>query len=90
MSYSRLIESNWYCYPQLSANAQSKPAVVCIRGNGFDTYFWEAGTPMEEFIEEVAATMKHDEFYEADLCELKKILEDHYDEILKDFKPEEE
>ena len=85
MSYSRFINSPWYTYP---SEVDGKNVIVCIRGNGFDTYFWEAGQTYEDFIAETAASMLHDDFYEADLQELKDILQRNMEDIKKELSSE--
>ena len=82
MSYSRFLDSNWYTYPTIH---EGQPEIVCIRANGFDTYFWEKDVSYEEFIEDVGASMRRDEFYESDLEELKKILSDNMEDIKKEL-----
>ena len=79
MSYSRLIESSWYCYP--TELEGGKHAVCCIRGNGFDTYFWTGEQSKTEFLKEVGETMQHDEFWKSDLLELEKILDENREDI---------
>ena len=78
MSYSRFLDSNWYIYPTIH---DGQPEIVCIRANGFDTYFWEKSVSYDEFVAEVAATMRHDENYDADLAELKEILLKNIEDI---------
>lgn len=82
MSYSRFSDSSWYIYP---TTHDGQPEIVCMRASGFDTYFWERGISYDQFVAEVAASMRHDEFYYADLAELKEILLKNIEDIKKEL-----
>lgn len=82
MSYSRFSDSDWYIYP---TTHEGQPEIVCIRAAGFDAYFWSGDVSYDEFVAEVAATMRHDEHYDADLAELKEILLKNIEDIKKEL-----
>ena len=83
MAYSRFFDSRWYVYPTKSEDG--KTIVVCIRADGFDTYFWESDVAYEDFIKEVTAQMRKDNWYDADLAELKEILQRNIGSIKEDL-----
>jgi len=77
MSYSRWLDSNWYVFPSTAGCIEAWRA-----GDAMLQWFPEVQS-LDDFLSLARASIRQDEFFETDILDLKRILEDNMDDIKK-------